>query len=195
MREAPEAVATMIGFHGYMENAETQMARLASISGSAGWTLVSAQGLHRFYRGRSEEVVAGWMTRQDREEMILDNIEYVDRIVESVALPGARIVMVGFSQGVAMAFRGGVGGRRRADGVIAVGGDVPPELLADAASAFPATLMARGERDDWYSSAKLDADVTALRARRVAVTTLVYPGAHEWTPDVSVAASTFVARL
>lgn len=193
VREAPDPSVVVVGFHGYMENADIQMDRLVSLPGSDRWTLVSGQGLHRFYRGRSEEVVAGWMTRQDRDDMISDNIDYVDRIVEMVAAPGARMIMAGFSQGVAMAFRGAVRGRRRAEGVIAVGGDIPPELLTDAACEFPATLLMRGERDQWYSAAKLEADVTALRERGVSARSLVYAAAHEWTPDVSAAASTFIA--
>jgi predicted esterase len=192
VREAAVPTAVIIGFHGYMENAEIQMDRLVSMPGSDRWTLVSVQGLHRFYRGRSDEVVASWMTRQDRDEMIADNIEYYDRVAEAVAPPGARIVTTGFSQGVAMAFRGAVRGSRRATAIIAAGGDVPPELLDDAASVFPAVLLARGERDDWYTAAKLEGDVEALRARNVPLDTLVYSGAHEWTPDVAAAASTFI---
>jgi len=75
VREAADAVAVLAGFHGYMENAEIQMARLEALSVSDRMTLVSVQGLNRFYRGRGEDVVASWMTRQDREAMIEDNIE------------------------------------------------------------------------------------------------------------------------
>ena len=193
VREAASPAAVIFGFHGYMENAEIQMDRLASIPGSERWTLVSAQGLHRFYRGRSEVVVASWMTRQDREDMILDNIEYVDRIVESVAPPSAKIITAGFSQGVAMAFRGGVRGRRRASAIVGVGGDVPPELLADPAADFPPVLLCRGERDEWYTTARLGTDAAALGKRGVLVQTCVYAGGHEWIPEVSAAAGRFIA--
>ena len=53
----------LVGFHGYGENAEKHLVEMESIG--SGWTLASVQGLHRFYT-RSEEVVASWMTRQDR---------------------------------------------------------------------------------------------------------------------------------
>ena len=46
-------IAVLVGFHGYTENADIQMERLAALPGSERWTLVSVQGLHRFYRGRS----------------------------------------------------------------------------------------------------------------------------------------------
>jgi predicted esterase len=135
------------------------------------------------------------MTRQDREEAIRDNIAYADRVVESVVAAGIPIVTVGFSQGVAMAFRGGVRAARRASAIVAVGGDVPPDLLADGRPEFPPTLLARGERDDWYTASKLESDVAALRARGTQVETFVYAAAHEWTPDVAAAASTFIRRV
>jgi hypothetical protein len=53
----------IVGFHRYGENAETQMERLQSMAGCAHCLLISIQGLHRFYRGRSNEVIASWMTR------------------------------------------------------------------------------------------------------------------------------------
>ena len=194
VRDAADPTAVVAGFHGYMENAEIQMARLEALPDAERATLVSVQGLHRFYRGRAEEVVAGWMTRQDREAMIADNIEYCDHAIEASAPAAIPLLTVGFSQGVAMAFRAAIRGRRRAVGVVAVGGDVPPELLADATLPFPAVLLARGERDDWYTNAQLEADASALRARRTAVETLVYPGAHEWTAEVAIAASRFIGR-
>ena len=194
VREVADPVAVIAGFHGYMENAEIQMARLEALPDAADATLVSVQGLNRFYRGRSEEVVAGWMTRQDREAMIADNIEYIDRALDASGPAGIPLFTAGFSQGVAMAFRAAIRGRRRAIGVVAVGGDVPPELLEDPTLAFPAVLLVRGERDDWYTSAKLEADGSALRARNTAVETFVHRGGHEWTADVAAAAARFIGR-
>ena len=195
VRDASNPSAVVVGFHGYTESAAIQMARLEALPGSERWTLVAVQGLHRFYRGRSEEVIASWMTRQDRDDMIADNIAYADRAIEAAAPGDPPLITTGFSQGVAMAFRAAVRGRRPAAGVAAIGGDVPPELLEDRAAAIPATLLARGERDDWYTTAKMDADVAALTACGVTPETLVYPGAHEWTPDVAVAISRFVDAI
>ena len=84
--------------------------------------------------------------------MIADNIEYADRAIKAAAPVDVPLFTAGFSQGVAMAFRSGVRGRRRASGIIAVGGDVPPELLADGTIEFPAVLLARGETDEWYTA-------------------------------------------
>ena len=111
---------------------------------------MAVQGLHRFYRGRSDVTVASWMTRQDRDLHIGDNVAYVDAAIAQVAGGRAvqQLVFCGFSQGVAMAFRAGLLGARKADAVLALGGDVPPELLAQSAVTFPRVLLARGARDD-----------------------------------------------
>jgi predicted esterase len=193
---AGAARGVLVGFHGYLESASTQMARLLAIPGASAWTRVSVQGLHRVYRSRTEEVVASWMTAEDREPAIADNIAYVDAALDSVPHDeSTRIVYAGFSQGVAMAFRSALLGRRRAAGVIAVGGDVPPELMGDPALRFPPLVLARGRRDDWFTQAKFDADAASLAARRVTFRPLLYDGGHEWNEAVSAAAGEFLATL
>jgi predicted esterase len=137
------------------------------------------------------------MTRQDRELLVGDNVAYADAAIAQVAGVRTidRLVFCGFSQGVPMAFRAGLLGARRADAVLALGGDVPPELLADAAMTFPRVLLSRGERDDWYTDAKLQADESALRARGCRVETLVFDGAHEWNIDFAARAAVVLASV
>jgi predicted esterase len=189
--EPPRGI--LAGFHGYMENAAAQLARLETLPGAEAWTLVSIQGLHRFYRGRSQDVVASWMTREDRETAIADNVQYVRASIAAVTgAASPPIVYAGFSQGVAMAFRAAAHAQQPAAGVIAVGGDVPPELLADVALKFPRVFLARGAADDWYTAVKLETDAAALRARGTDVRELVYAGGHEWTPEIAEAAAAWL---
>jgi predicted esterase len=184
----------LLGFHGYAENADVQLERLAAIPDASSWTLVSIQGLNRFYRGRTQDTVASWMTRQDREIAIPDNIRYVEAVVASVCMNSAEVPLVcaGFSQGVAMACRSAVRGRFKCAGIVAVGGDVPPELLEDPIARFPPVLIVRGMKDEWHTQAKLDADVSALEARGVDVQSLVHPDGHEWTDAVAREAGRFL---
>jgi predicted esterase len=187
----------LVGFHGYYENADIQMTRLAAIPGADAWTLVAVQGLHRFYRARTDDVVASWMTRQDRELAIADNIAYVDAAVGAAlsGRPRGAIVCAGFSQGVAMAFRAAVRGAARCAGVIAAGGDVPPELLADPNAVFPPVLLIRGAQDDYYPQQTFDGNVAALRERHADVAAVIVNGAHDWTAEVSDAAAHFLRRI
>jgi predicted esterase len=185
----------LIGFHGYAEGAEAQLERLRTIPGADRWRLASIQGLHRFYQRRTNEVVAGWMTRQDRELAIADNLAYVAGVIEAIGRewPGAsRVVLAGFSQGVAMTFRAAAAAAGRVDGVIAVGGDVPPELDAAALAHVPAVLVCRGARDEFYAPATFDSDVRRLREAGAEVRPVLFEGAHEWSDEVVRAASVFL---
>jgi predicted esterase len=197
VKQPANSAGLLVGFHGYAETADVQMARLGAIPGTDSWTLLSVQGLHRFYRGRSEEVVASWMTRQDRDTAIADNIRYVDAAIDAVRRESsnAPIVYAGFSQGVAMAFRAAVLGRRRSSGVVAVGGDVPPELLADRSLRFPAVLLARGTKDEWYAQSRFETDVAELNLRTKSFAPFAFDGGHEWTAAVSETAGAFLSTL
>jgi len=188
---------TLVGFHGYAEGAEAQLARMRAIPGAERWLLVAVQGLHRFYQRRANEVVASWMTRQDRELAIADNIAYVASVVEAVSgeWPGSGpLVFTGFSQGVAMTFRAAAGSPSRVDGVISVGGDVPSELDAALLGRVTRVLICRGLRDEWYTTAKFDSDIGRLRAAGAMVTPLTFDGGHEWSEPVVRAAERFLGQ-
>jgi predicted esterase len=183
----------LVGFHGYGESAGVHLERLRSIPGAAAWTLASVQALHRFYDRRSGRVIACWMTHEDREDAIADNIAYVTAALETVPHDASKpVVFAGFSQGVAMAYRAACRGPHQAAGIISVGGDVPPELLQDSSVTFPSVLMIRGRTDEWYAQKKFEEDTEALRARGVALRSLLVEGGHEWHEPVIEAAGRFI---
>jgi predicted esterase len=194
---ASDAAPLLVGFHGYAEAAETQMARLQAIPSADQWVVVSIQGLHRFYQRRADEVIASWMTRQDRELAIGDNVAYVSAVIEDVMRerPAPYVVFAGFSQGVAMAFRAAAACTRPVAGAIAAGGDVPPEIDAASLTRVGSALVCRGVRDEWYSTAKFDADLRRLREADVRVQQLEFEGGHEWSDEVVGAAGAFLRDL
>jgi predicted esterase len=188
----------IVGFHGYAERAETQLDRLRAIPGTESWVKVSIQGLHRFYDRRTGEVVASWMTRQDRELAITDNIAYVAETAESVSaawMTKPPLIFAGFSQGVAMAFRAATTASVQPVGVIAVGGDIPPEIDSYGLGRLSRVLLCRGESDEWYSAEQFAGDQQRLIASGVDVRGFEYPGAHEWSRDVGKAAGIFLAEI
>lgn len=192
---SPGPAPILVGFHGYGEGAGEQLDRMRGIPGADRWLIVSIQGLHRFYNRRANKVVASWMTRQDRGLAMADNLAYVASVLDAVhhEFPGApRAVFAGFSQGVAMTFRAAAASPRPVDGVIVVGGDVPPELDVDAVGRVPEALICRGMRDELYASATFTQDVQRLHAANVRVQALEFDGGHEWTDDVLQAASRFL---
>lgn len=191
-----EAVGTLCGFHGYKENADIHLDALRRIAGERHWRLVSVQALNRFY-GKGGDVVANWMTKQDREQAITDNVAYVAAVLaEIVEESGAArpLVYAGFSQGVAMAYRAAAFAGRPCDGLIVLAGDVPPDI-APVAAQLPKILLGRGTKDEWYTAEKAARDLDVLRAAGADVVEHVFDGGHDWHDAFVAHAGGFLDEL
>ena len=188
----------LIGFHGQGHTAEAFLADLERIPRGPDWVVASIQGLNRYYAGRTQAIVASWMTSQDRELAIADNVAWVDTALDQLEREFGRprsIVFAGFSQGVAMAYRAGLLGRRPCVAILAGNGDVPPELKSATSRTWPLVLVATGARDEWYTPARLAADVEVLRGLGAEVRTLTHDGAHEWTDELAEEAGQLLAGV
>lgn len=183
----------LLGFHGYAQNAEDMLAELRALPGLEHWTRVSVQAPNRFYARGDSKVVASWMTRQDRDLAVADNIAYVQQALRDTGV--MRVVCVGFSQGVAMAYRAALRAGTNALGIIALAGDIPPELKDDAAVAWPPVLIGVGDREEWYSAEKLAADESFLASREVPHKVTRFVGGHEWTDDFRAAAAAWALSV
>jgi predicted esterase len=178
----------LIGCHGYGQNATDMLDELRRIPGAEEWTLVSAQALHRFYTRNDQRVVASWMTREDREQAIADNTEYLNRVVDAVtgraheALPPAKIVYVGFSQGASMAARAATRGTLVASGLVMLAGDIPPDVRDDESLRWPPVLIGAGIDDKWYA-ARIDSDIQFLESRGISHTVVRFTGGHEFNEE------------
>jgi predicted esterase len=198
----------LVGFHGYGQNAEDMLAELERLPGAAKWNLASVQALHRFYTRDNQRVIASWMTREDREFAIADNIAYIDRVLDELVARQASglsvvegtsgspvIVFAGFSQGAAMAYRAGVLGRHHASGIIALGGDIPPDVRDARDDPWPRVLIGAGVTDFWYTPPKVDADVAFLESRDLPHEVVRFSAGHEWTDEFRAAAGAWLERV
>jgi predicted esterase len=193
----PSPAGCLVGFHGYGENAERHLAELRRIPGAAGWALCAVQALHTFYN-RQGEVIASWMTRFNREEAIADNIAFVGGVVAEVRRvlpPETCLVYLGFSQGAAMAYRAAAACGHTCQGVIVLGGDLPPEIAERDLPGFPPVLLGRGSSEEWYDAVKMEHDVELLRAKGVDIHPLIFDGGHEWTDEFRAAAARFLLDI
>ena len=180
----------LIGFHGYAESAETHLGELLRVPAAEGWTVVAVQALNRFYNRRTPEVVASWMTSQDREQAIEDNLLYVRSVVDDFG-DVDRLVFAGFSQGAAMAYRAAA--TLPSHGLVILGGDVPPDVIAQKrVQLLPPVLVGRGVRDEWFTAEKLEKDLSFLREAAARVETCVFDGGHEWTEEFRAAAASVI---
>jgi predicted esterase len=209
---AAVSLRLLVGFHGYGEAAGDMMDNLRLIPGADAWTRVSVQALNRFYTRGDAKVVASWMTREDRDQAIADNIAYVDAALaragahalhsshshESTRAPEhSSTVLVGFSQGVAMAYRSALLGARPVAGIIALAGDLPPDLKTGSAHRhpWPKVLLGVGKSEQWYAPAKVDEDLAFLESQGVDHSIVRFEGGHEWTEEFRTAAGAFLATM
>lgn len=177
----PQASLLLVGFHGYRENAQLHFEVLERVVGDRPICLVSVQGTHRFY-DKGGRIAASWMTSEDRELAITDNLAYVSAVVAEVAREcqtSARLVYAGFSQGVAMAYRAAAFVPHRCDGLIVLAGDVPPDVIP-VSSRLPRTLLGRGTRDEYYTAEKAALDRSVLEKANVELVEHIFEGGHEW---------------
>jgi predicted esterase len=181
--EARDSASLLVGFHGYAETAEIHLSELQRIPGADQWSLAAVQALHPFYSKGGTVIGASWMTSLDRELAIADNLNYVRRVLAE--LPSAdTLVFLGFSQGAAMAARAAA--TIEADGLILLGGDIPPDVRG---CNLPPLLLARGTRDEWYTEEKFREDLRFFEPARA----LAFDGGHEWTDEFRTAAGEFLA--
>lgn len=177
----------LVGCHGYAQNAAIMLDEMRRIPGADRWRLVSVQALHRFYRRADETVVASWMTREDRDQAIIDNIRYLDRAVAAAGGDDARsIVFLGFSQGASMAARAAARGARRAAGLVLLGGDIAADVKDTTSVHWPRVLVGCGTRDTWYG-ARVESDLAFLQSRGIPHDVVRFEGGHEITDELRAA--------
>ena len=150
--------------------------------------LVAPEGLSRFYRkGFDGDVVASWMTREDRMYEIEDQAGYLDNLLATVlselAPQAKRVVVVGYSQGVATGSRWIH--RRMGKGIsdfVIYAGTMAPETLSSEWPAGVKVLQVSSDTDEFISSSDFHEQFSKLQAANASVRQLTYQGKHVIDP-------------
>lgn len=107
-RPGPHVKYCWIACHGYGQLASRFIRKFDVVAGDDAFVL-APEGLSRFYwDGFSGDVVASWMTRADRLDEIEDYANYLQKLYDHFIpqlAPDVRIILFGFSQGVATQVR------------------------------------------------------------------------------------------
>lgn len=91
--------------HGYGQAADRFVQKFRKLDLSRHY-IVAPEGLHRFYwGGTSGRVVASWMTRKDRLIEIAEHTAFLQDVLTTFIEEHHRLVVCGFSQGVATVTR------------------------------------------------------------------------------------------
>ena len=176
--------------HGYGQLAQPFLASFERVA-SPTRLIVAPEALSRFYLDRSAlpndqppRVGATWMTREDRDHEIADQVAYLDALHDLVrpAAPAAvRLRVLGFSQGVATVARWLALGRARADELILWAGAFPPdvELTGFARRLGPASVvLVAGARDELASWTAADSQLQRFTDAGVSARLVAFGGGH-----------------
>ncbi len=179
--------------HGHGQLAARFLSRFVPLE-RADRLFVAPEALSRFYLTNTPNGVhrpdspigATWMTREDREVEIEDQITYLDLVYDEifrrVDRDGVRLWVLGFSQGVATVIRWLARGKVSADRVVLWAGMVPPELAAGPARALcaraPVTMVV-GSTDEFATPKVVAAQEAKLRELEVEFDSIRFEGGHD----------------
>lgn len=186
---APKAIWFVI--HGYGQLAGQFIRYFADLAADD-VLVVAPEAMNRYYLvtpdktpARDRPVGATWMTREDRESEIADYVEYLDTLFDEVASEavkfGARVNVVGFSQGTATASRWATHGRATLHRLILWSGLIPPDTdLTHGHSALrhTALTLVLGTSDHYVDEKMFAAERARLDAARIAHDVVRFDGGH-----------------
>ncbi len=190
-RGAADAPHVWVVLHGYGQLASPFLDSCAALARPER-LLVAPEALSRFYlRSGRGPVGASWMTREARDDELADQVDYLDALVDEVAARGrlASLSVLGFSQGVATAWRWTLRSRHTVQRLVAFGGGIPPDLeLAAPKLRALQVVVATGEHDESFPPQAANADVERLAGVAASCERHVHGRGHELD-------STVLARL
>ena len=192
-----EPPALLIAAHGYGQSCKGFIRTFEALR-KRNWLVVAPQGPNQFYWDRGK-VGFTWMTSYGRENTIEDLMNYMRRLVDVIAKSNTfdenRVFSLGFSQGSALAFRFAAAGILPVRGVVACGGDLPPDVAARLGdlTPFPA-LIVHGKEDPAMSFEKAREGEQQLRDAGFPVDTDYFTGGHELPPEVVERIVTWMER-
>ena len=169
--------------HGYGQLARFFLNKFEGLE--EGLLIAAPEGLSRFYLdAQHQRVGATWMTREDREHEIGDQLSYLDALAASLldGCPQAEgLGVLGFSQGVATACRWTALGKANAQHLVLWGGSMPPDLdrslMRERWGGMQVHLV-QGEKDELVPEEVVRANAAILQRAQVEHSVHHHAGGH-----------------
>ena len=151
--------------HGYGQHPSYMLNSLQSLE-APGRCICAPEGLSKFYlRGTNGRVGASWMTRDNRQQEITDQIAYLTFWLKSLELSETTpVTLIGFSQGVATAARWSAHSAE-IDTLIFASGQLPPEWATsppNLSDRLKKIHVIRPTNDEYYTQDAFKADSNLL---------------------------------
>ena len=192
----PSAATRRVWFvcHGYGQLAAYFIRHFAALAAAdPGLVIVAPEGLSRFYlQGYAGRVGASWMTRDDRQHEIEDQIGFLNQLAGHIldhCPAGVSVTVLGFSQGTATAGRWLVKSPFRPAHLVLWAGAFPPDTDSKTTEqlikGLPITLVA-GKHDEDFTPAAVAQQQAYLQQIGALLTVHTFAGGHALNQEVIV---------
>ena len=177
--------------HGYGQLAKFFLRKFSVLDN--GSTFAAApEAINKFYlNGFSGRVGATWITKENRETEISDNIKYLQDFFNEVThgkiLKNIQINILGFSQGAKTVCQWVFNSDIKIDNLILWGGTLPPDMdfnfYKDRLNSLKLHLVI-GENDEFISAERVRNELNKLNEKNVKFTFHSYKGKHDIEKNV-----------
>ncbi|MCB9365379.1 MAG: dienelactone hydrolase family protein [Flavobacteriales bacterium] len=151
--------------------------------------VIAPEGLSKFYLngvGVDGRVGASWMTKENRENEIIDYVNYLNQLYNLlITNKNLKINIVGFSQGGATACRWVSDGKIKVDNFI-LWASVFPDDINFKTIENVTTFFLYGDDDEYVTEERIKKQQTIFIDSGVKVTTIPFKGTHDIPKDVLI---------
>ena len=172
----------IIVLHGYGQLAEFFIPKFNKIPED--YLVVAPEGMHRFYlNGTSGRVGASWMTKEDRESDIADNLNWLSQLFTELTEQKTfeKTILLGFSQGGATAARWFYSKKVLFDQLILWASVFPPDLERPIIQSNSNNYFVIGTEDEYYNT---EAQISEIKFyQNIGFNTLQFEGRHDIEND------------
>jgi predicted esterase len=178
----PEKASHIVyALHGYGQLAEFFIRKFQNLSEK--YFIVAPEGMHRFYlNGSSGRVGASWMTKEERELDISDNLNWLNLLDQEIELKWQfeKKIILGFSQGGATAARLYYKNNFKFDRLIIWSSAFPPDLKIEEfieKENLKQNTFLIGNKDEFYSDDQITELIGFYNSK--GFQSIIYKGKHE----------------
>jgi predicted esterase len=186
--ETSEPAPLLLVLHGFGQVA-AEFIKIFEPLVARGILVAAPQAPHQFYKSLADRSVGfSWLTRYERDQSVQDFVAYMEKFFALLQrehrIDTRRVFVLGFSQGVSMAYRMWAHSRVPLAGMIACGGDLPPDI-GERLRELPAlrVLLVHGRHDQIVLLRKAHEAQAQLQNAGAPVELFEFEGQHLIPPE------------
>lgn len=177
--------------HGYGQLAKVFISEFECIANEEN-LIVAPEGLSRFYfRGFSGNIGASWMTKEDRENDILDYVNFINETLVNISSQlknqEYKINLLGFSQGCHTAIRWLDRTKTDVNSFTMFGGSFPEDVNFEENSKYWSSIESTlflGNKDRMVNKEKLESQIKELNKLDIRPNLIGFDGGHQINTDL-----------